>query len=491
MKSFSIAAVAFASTFGSADASALATTHLRRHGHSSIFTKLRQQQQPQSDDDTADAQTASAGAQAKPAATPSVAVEAVPAPADVGTDGFPVLPAVSAMTDATSETMKSLNSQASILEARIAQMQMENEAKLARQKAIFETKLKAQEVTNREVREQNQHISAEIATLTDANGNLTKQAKNLEDENHLGRVELKTLQAKLKLVREFLDESLEATSDRGAEVLEVLQRSGSVRVAKKVKTPPPATTELSSEADKDQESDDNGEDGDETSNEQAPALVQNSTQEEGGEADAESTDAQDDQEGEATSDDDEEEVVEEDEASTSFLALKSQVHRMRVKEAAAAGEALGDGAMSEIEEELLKPLAKQEQQAQLAASPRDLLKVLSSNVDGLAQEQQANGAKLKKLFLAAYKAGNKRHTALLSQQKSLNATRSELSATQTKLKGAVNHLETTHEHLAERLRGVGLFMQRLGHLAIAPVAEAKHLLKNLPSKVAPAKAKEH
>jgi hypothetical protein len=350
------------------------------------------------------------------------------------------------MASSSSKTMKDLNSQASILEARIAQMQMENEAKLARQKAVFETKLKSQEMGNRQVVNQNQLISAQIAVLKEQNANLTTQAHRLVDENKLGRVELQTIQAKLKVATTFIDESLKATSDRDAKALDVLLVTSS------------ANAEQKKDANVEKKEDDQQQDDQAGDVEEEEDVVEEDATD-AGDADSEDEDAA---------------------PATSFLGLRSKVQRMKVKES--AGQELQAGAMSEIEQEMFsKPEV-------LAANPRDLLKVLSSQVDDLSQDQQSNAAKMKSMFLSAFKVGTKRHNALLKEQKALNATRTGLATKQQKLQSAVAHLETTHEHLQERLRGLGLFVQRLGHLAIAPSSEAKHLVKSLPNKVTPAKS---
>jgi len=225
-------------------------------------------------------------------------------------------------------------------------MQMENEAKLARQKAVFETKLKSQEMGNRQVVNQNHLISAQIAVLKDQNSNLTKQADDLANANKLGRVELQTIQAKLQVATKFIDESLKVTDEHGAKVLDVLQSSASVAHKED------ANAERKED---DQQEDDQTEDGEEE-------------------------------------DGDSEEEEEEDRSpATSFLGLGSTVHRTKVKEL--AEQDLQAGAMSEIEQEMFsKPDV-------LAASPRDLLKALSSQVDGLSEQQQSSTAKMKAMMI--------------------------------------------------------------------------------------------
>merc|ERR1719401_1313704 len=87
------------------------------------------------------------------------------------------------------------------------------------------------------------------------------------------------------------------------------------------------------------------------------------------------------------------------------------------------------------------------------------------------------------MFIRTYRLGSKKHSSLIVQQRTLNSTRASLLALRAKLRVADKHLETTRDQLSERLRGVGLFTQRLVHLALAPAAEVPRILKSLPNSV--------
>merc|ERR1719453_2471542 len=69
-------------------------------------------------------------------------------------------------------------------------------------------------------------------------------------------------------------------------------------------------------------------------------------------------------------------------------------------------------------------------------SPENLLAVLSKQVTALAAQEKESEKNLKNLFIRDYRAGAKRHQALLSQQKGLIATRGSLMALEAKLKTA-------------------------------------------------------
>jgi len=121
--------------------------------------------------------------------------------------------------------------------------------------------------------------------------------------------------------------------------------------------------------------------------------------------------------------------------------------------------------------------------------PRTLLGVLSAGVENLKKQEKASEEQLKTMFINSFKAGTVRHAALMQQQKGLNSTRTSLLQTQQQLRTAESHLQSTRSHLEQRLRGLGLFMQRLTKLALAPPTEVPKVLESVPSKVSVPTAK--
>lgn len=355
-----------------------------------------------------------------PVAAVSSAPLAIPAPMNVGADGFPKLPAVDAMLGGASETMKSISSQASTLQAQIMQVQAQNQARMTQQKAIFERKLKAQEGKNQEVVSQNNEVASEIQTLKQGNEELRKKCHDLQENNRVMRVELHTLESKFAEAKEFVGASLTSSDDSKAKELAVLKSP--VHHHKSF---------LDRHNDDDQEEDE----------------VEDKSGKE------------DDNDDDDSNDDDAE----------SFLAISSQAHRM----------------FAESED-----MEESPDEAPAAASPPSdpsgLVDILKNGVAQMQAEEHASEKKMKAIFVANFQQGQKRHAALMSQQKALNGTRTQLQALQTSLHGAEAHLEVTKTNLQERLRGLGLFAQRLAHLALAPEGEVSRLLTALPAKVEPA-----
>eukprot|EP00418_Pyrodinium_bahamense_P020913 CAMPEP_0179130102 /NCGR_PEP_ID=MMETSP0796-20121207/61753_1 /TAXON_ID=73915 /ORGANISM="Pyrodinium bahamense, Strain pbaha01" /LENGTH=434 /DNA_ID=CAMNT_0020828995 /DNA_START=71 /DNA_END=1375 /DNA_ORIENTATION=+ len=372
-----------------------------------------------------------------------VVAAVVPPATNTGPDGYPQLPAVSAILGSASETLKTINSQASVLEARVVQAQMENEAKMARQKAVFEDKLKTQEERNREMVEANNQISAEVAELKANNSGLRKHAKELQEGNRLMRTELRTLQSRLNVAQDFIASSLQSTDDSKAPELAVFQ-------------PPKAAHHKA--------------------HHRHVYLEYGSHSAEKGSDDDQDED--DDDADESDSDDDDDN----DDPGASFLSLAERVRRSATARAAAG---------SEVEPPVGDTEAAASATPPSEANPRDLLVVLSRGVTDLQKEERESEAKLKAMFLASFQAGTRRHAALTTQQRALNATRTSLQLLQSKLVAADEHLEKTQASLEQRLRGFGLFAQRLAHLALAPVGEVPRLLKALPEAVSTATAPTH
>jgi len=379
-----------------------------------------------------------------------------PTPEDSSQDGFPALPAVSAMTDSAAETLKSVNSQALVLEARLAQTQKENQEKLAKQKAIFEERLKTQEQGNRVVVSENADINASIDALREGNANLTNHAKELRAENRLKRSELQTLKAKIGLASEFVAESLKATDEQGVAALAVLNKPVVTHGHKDI------ALVATSEHDGDKKVSTHGS-WLQAKKMQAKTIAAKQDDED---SDGDEDDDDDDEKSPVPVKDDDSD----DDRADSFLALSSKVHRVSTKRSEDNSDFQFDESLAYHHKRSL-------------TNPRDLISSLYSGVDTLSKQGDANAARLKALFVGAFKKGGKRHSALLVRQKALNATREGLQNTQERLQKAVSHLDGTFRSLDGRLQGLGNFLRRLGHLGAAPDTEAKRIMKTLPTKI--------
>jgi len=372
---------------------------------------------------------------------------AIPAAVDTGSGEFPQLPAVSQILSGASGTLKSVSSQASSLQARVVQAQMQSESKLSKQKAAFEEKLKSQEQSNRAIVQENDNITAEIKRLTGSNVDMKKHAHDVEQNNKLMRSELQQLQSHLGVAEDFSRKSLISTDDHKNALLEVIH--GNVHRQHKVLVQTASKTHKGKD-----DGDTDGSDSDATDDDD--------------ESDSDDKDSSNDK----ADDDEDADADGSDFPATSFLAVSKSRRASKAKDAVSSFAF--EAAMTDLETTV--PVVT-------SAEPGDLLGDLMKDVAHLAEQEKQSVNTLKSLFIRDFRAGAKRRDALHAQQKALSATRSSLLEIQAELKTAEGHLEATQQHLQTRLHGLGQFLQKLAHVAMAQQQDAKKLMDNLPKAV--------
>lgn len=312
------------------------------------------------------------------------------------------------------------------------QAQHDNEVRMSQQKSVYEKKLKEQEKESRVVIGENDKVSNEISSLKAENTKLKNHAKDLQDGNKLRRTELKTLESKLGAAKDFATAALKSTDDSKAKELVVLDTTHAVaQKAQKVRKlgfgKKAQAEEMHEDADTDSDKDDSSDD--------------------------DKDDASDDDKGKDDDDSDD------DDSDKGTALVETESHH------------IGKGHKAEVVDE------------KKSTDARDLLQVLSKGVDDMTVEAKSSESKLQTMFVEAFKSGGKRHAALVEQRTSLQTQRSELKALQAQLRTAIAHLQATREQLDQRLKGMGSFIQRLGHLAMAPSGEVARIMKGLPTAV--------
>ena len=145
---------------------------------------------------------------------------------DAGKNGFPELPSVSSMLSDSSQTLSGISAQAQRLQKQMLEVQQENAARMERQKAVFDRKLKEQEQKNLEVVKQNALLAKNIMETKKADEDLLRHAQSLQKGNAQRHNELKMLQDQLAAAQKFLTESVEQTDDSKAKELDVLGEEG-------------------------------------------------------------------------------------------------------------------------------------------------------------------------------------------------------------------------------------------------------------------------
>jgi len=317
------------------------------------------------------------------------------------------LPAVSTLLDPASETLRSLNAKASILEA-------QTNIQLSRERETFAARLTTLTL-------QNKMLTSDIQELTSKTDVLRKHANQLTTANQLMRTELRATKNSLTNARDFTSEALKNSDDSHARDLDVLQPAG-----KKVSFVAVGVKDQGYDDQESDQADDQGDDDDDSEN---------------------------------------------DDQGASLLALSSRIRR-RALAAATVGEGAEAAAASQMSDIEALEIGRN---GGLQGVP--LLEVLSKNIADLAKQQRQS----EQLLRGAY---DTKLNALLKQQKSLNTTKASLLTLSAKLTAAEAHLERTNSQLQKQLRGLGLFLQKLTHMILAPASEVGNQLRKLPKDVA-------
>lgn len=345
---------------------------------------------------------------------------AVPDPVDVGADGFPKLPEVSAILGDATKALKTVDSQAKAIETRVLDAQKHMKGKLARQKAAFEFQLKRQETQNLAVSQEIQKIKSEVAELEARNAASRTKAHALQKSNHMLRDEMQEVGKKLGVARSFAFKTVVATDDSKEPALDVL----------KVNQEPKQVVQAKEATDDDSDdSDDEAEDVPEKKVSSADVLAKFESQSK--------------------------------ETATSLLQTAAQAQK-------STSSSSDDFPNDEITPD---------------GNPDDLLAVLTKDVARLAAQEKECEKHLKEIFIRDFRAGAGRHKALLAKQFVATKQRTDAQALEQKLQKALSHLNDTHLQLTRRIHGVAQFMKQLEHLADAKETDVPKLMEDLPKKV--------
>lgn len=112
-----------------------------------------------------------------------------------------------------------------------------------------------------------------------------------------------------------------------------------------------------------------------------------------------------------------------------------------------------------------------------------LIGTLTKGIQQLTAQNKKASLEMDQAFKEDFQAGQARRSGLLHHQEQLNTTRATLTTIGAKLEKADAHLDATRQHLERRLRAVGLYLQRLAHLILAPPQESQALIARLPKAV--------
>ncbi|CAE7251846.1 SPAC6G9.14 [Symbiodinium necroappetens] len=134
----------------------------------------------------------------------------VPEVFNPGPDGMPQLPDVDKLMTEFQDVKHTLNSQASSFAAHLSQVEHASLDRIAKTKAAFDARLRAQENVNQAVAKDNAHLATEIVLARQNREELKKKVKQEDQLISFRRTELKALEQQLAKGEKFLHRSLDA-----------------------------------------------------------------------------------------------------------------------------------------------------------------------------------------------------------------------------------------------------------------------------------------
>eukprot|EP00933_Yihiella_yeosuensis_P024527 TRINITY_DN1901_c5_g1_i1.p1 TRINITY_DN1901_c5_g1~~TRINITY_DN1901_c5_g1_i1.p1 ORF type:complete len:418 (+),score=159.79 TRINITY_DN1901_c5_g1_i1:122-1375(+) len=365
-----------------------------------------------------------------------VKLPTIPSVDSAGKDGLPELPSVGDMMTGASSTLAGINAKANELQSKMMAVQKENQARIQKQKAVFDKKLREQEAKNQGVIAENAKIAKVIMDLKTNNEKTLQRSKDLEKQNALRRKELDAFDNLLGKAQAFVEDSINSNDDSHAPELTILtEKKEPEKKQPETETLPIGTERLDQEP--------------------MPKVTLSSVKSKV----AKSKEV----EQKRDSDDGDDDMVGETDEKSEKVETEIEKADKDVKDG--ADDAEGDGEdLSFIEVE--ETVSEEPADAGAGADPEGLLTVLTKGVKDLKKEGRESEKKLKSLFLNSFKAGNTRHTALVAQQKVLKQTLTSMKAYGAKLQGAESHLKDTKGKLDKSLHNTGLVLQKLAKVAV-------------------------
>jgi hypothetical protein len=349
-----------------------------------------------------------------------IALPALPKVADADDKGFPTLPAVQNIMDSASKTLSSINSQATLVQKEMMEIQQRNLARIERQRSVFDKKLKEQELKNKAELQSNSKIAKSIMTLKRSNDKLRNESLVLQQENEARRQELQALGNQVDNLNKRIMDAFAASDDSKAADLEVLDDG------KKVSLLAVAATD----------------------NKDNTARVEKT----------QATDSKKHRKHKKK-------VVEQDE-ETEVDDGEDEVGPLSFFEISSVAE-------DEIEADP-EPAEKSNSPA-----PEDIVTMLSKAVASLKEEGKKSEEQLKATFLEKFQEGVKRHTAIQEQSKVLEQTLNDMKAYEAKLKVAYKHLSTTKSNLDKAIQTTSKTLEKLSKLALVPASKTTAVIKLL------------
>lgn len=414
---------------------------------------------------------------------------------------FPKLPPVETMLNGSAHTVSAIVEEVTKIQARVHNVEQQDQTKLAQKKAEFEGQLKGQEEETRSVIAENAQIAARITALQKGNQGLRDTSKELQAENQGMRAELRSANTKVSAAGDFIKASEKTTDDRHAKVLAILSeglRHG--RRQMPVSTDNQDVAENQEGGDNEDAASSNADSNDVADSAQKAASAEEKPKAFVGifghrskasrQATHEAKDSEkkkEDDDDDDDSDDDKED--DKDDGPESFMQYKSRRAHMEESESEEAEASDSDEARTDTSDFALPVFSshrhgfhhkgKQSSDIVVDGASKSMLAEVSQELQKLAAEDEQGLERQTQMFHSELADEQHAYKAALAQQHALNKTEASLLKEQSKLRRAVGHLQETKGHLQQRVRGLGQYLQHLAHLLLAPDKEAGGLIDSM------------
>jgi chromosome segregation ATPase len=147
----------------------------------------------------------------------------VPSVTNAGADGLPELPSLDSITGDFSTAEQGIDAQVQALQAQLAKVKQTSKDRLAREKKVYDEKLKDQERKNQVVLKENGALAKELMSLHKTNDDLLKKVREEVRANEFQREELSALETQLKTLEAETEKTVAATDDSDAPELSFLK----------------------------------------------------------------------------------------------------------------------------------------------------------------------------------------------------------------------------------------------------------------------------
>eukprot|EP00933_Yihiella_yeosuensis_P043962 TRINITY_DN389_c0_g1_i1.p1 TRINITY_DN389_c0_g1~~TRINITY_DN389_c0_g1_i1.p1 ORF type:complete len:380 (+),score=144.55 TRINITY_DN389_c0_g1_i1:85-1224(+) len=347
---------------------------------------------------------------------------AVPKVLNAGADGLPSLPDLAGLEGDFSTAAQGINSQVASLQQKMAKVNMAIKTRMAKQKAVFDDRLKKQEQKSQGIAKANAKIAKAIITLHKENAVLLERVKKEDKANKFRRNEIQAMQKQFDALKKYAQSALDKADDSSAPELEVL--SEKPKEAKNNEDAAKESTDDSATSDSDVLSSDS--------------------------VSADST----------------------DDVSSDGLSFM-QVEESLGLEAIAASVDDADTVSSDDTTSVDATDTKTD------ASADGMIGLLSTSIKKLRDQGKVSVEKLKVLFQNSFKQGVKRRAALIAQQKALKTNLKEMQTYHERLSKADKRLQMTRKILDSHIAHTGAFLGKLEKVADAPLQKVPDAFRAL------------